>query len=246
MLKKTLFFFLIMFVISSCSKSAEGLTPPAASSVTPGATQPALTFPTIPPITPTSSASATPFTTFTVMPSVDNLKLRVNPGYMFDALRMVHQTDSLTVLGKAPGDEWTYVQAADGVEGWVFTQLLTSTIDLNRVPLHEPKDVVLIKGKVVDASGASVPGVGFTIKQGNAADAPNTVANSDANGEFYGYLPVTTTGTWTVAYTSISCDSVVWSDTTCTSYKSGYTGIVSPETLTITLPQLSPLVFTWK
>jgi len=246
MLKKALFFFLIMLAVTGCSKSAESLTPVGSVTGTPEATQPVLTFPTIPPSTPTSSASPTPFTTFTVKPAVDSLKLRLNPGYLFDALVLVNQTDSLTVLGKAPGGEWTYVQAADGVEGWVFTQLLTSSVDLRQVPVREPKDVILIKGRVIDASGTPIPGVEFTLSQGSAADAPNTAVNTDPNGEFFGYIPATSTGTWTAAYTAIACDSIVWSDSTCSTYKSGYSGVITPETLTVTLPQLSPLVFTWK
>ena len=184
MFKKTLLFVLIMLAIAGCSKSAENITPVVTTQVTPGTTQPALIFPTIPPTTPTSSASPTPFTSFTVKPSVDNLKLRLNPGFLFDALRMVQQTDPLTVLGKAPGGEWTYVQTADGAEGWVFTQLLTSGIDLKQVPVREPKDVVLVKGRVLDANNIPIPGVGFLIAEGSSTDSSNNITHTDTNGDF--------------------------------------------------------------
>jgi hypothetical protein len=247
MLKKALLFFLIMLALPGCSKSAENLTPAALTGTAPAATQAAIPFPTIPPLTPSSSSSPTPFISFAVKPAVDNLKLRLNPGFLFDALRMVHQTDTLTVLGKAPGGEWIYVQAADNAEGWVFTQLLTSTVDLKQVPVREPKDVIQIKGRVLDASGVPIPGVGFVISQGATPDSTsNNISNTDANGDFYSFIPANSTGVWSATYNGIACDSTVWADSTCTNYKSGYTGVVIPGTLTVNLPQAGSLAFTWK
>ena len=86
----------------------------------------------------------------------------MNPGYMFDALILVNKTDVLTVLGSSPGHEWTYIKTADGIEGWVFTLLLESSVDLTQIPIREPKDVQVIKGRVTDVSelpirGATVP-----------------------------------------------------------------------------------------
>jgi hypothetical protein len=75
---------------------------------------------------------------------------------LFDALIMVQQTDTLTVLGKAPGGEWMNIQTADGVEGWVFAELLKSAVNLEQVPVREPKDVILIKGRVLDVTGTPI------------------------------------------------------------------------------------------
>ena len=241
MLKRILVLVLFVLALSGCSKSATS----ADTTATVAAPTPA-TFPSLPAMTPTSSASPTPFTPFTVNPGVDNLNVRMNPGYLFDALIMVQQTDTLTVQGKAPGGEWMAVQTAGGVEGWVFTLLLKSDVDLEQVPVREPKDVVLIKGRVLDAAGTPIQGVGFEIKQGTETNAPTNVVLTDGNGDFYSFLPATSSGAWIVSQTAIACKSNVWSDSTCSTYKAGYTGTVIPQTLTVSLPQSSPLAFTWK
>jgi uncharacterized protein YgiM (DUF1202 family) len=241
MMKRVLVLILVVLALSACSKSASSAEPTATgAALTPAA------FPSLPALTPTSSASPTPFTSFTVKPGVDNLNVRSNPGYLFDALLMVQQTDVLTVLGKAPGGEWMNIQTENGVEGWVFTELLTSDVDLEQVPVREPKDVLAIKGRVLDATGLPIQGVGFEVKQGTEANAATNTVVTDANGDFYSFLPATSSGTWTVTQTGIACKSNVWSNSTCATYKAGYTGTVIPQTLTVSLPQSSPLAFTWK
>jgi uncharacterized protein YgiM (DUF1202 family) len=240
---------MMLLALAACSKSAGNLQPAATSTIPAGATASSMpgVFPSLPAVTPTSSASPTPFTPFTVKPSVDNLKIRVNPGLLFEALIMVQQTDELTVLGTSPGNEWTYIKTADGTEGWVFSQLLQSSVDLAQVPVREPKGLVVIKGRVLDAGGVPIQGVAFDVSQGGAGDPSTNSAVTDANGIFYAFLPDTASGSWTVSYTAIGCKSNVWSDATCSTYKSGYTGSVDPLTQSVTLPQSGgPLLFTWR
>jgi uncharacterized protein YgiM (DUF1202 family) len=241
MLKRGLILVLIVLALSACSKSASSAEATATgAALTPGA------FPSLPALTPAVGGSPTPFTSFTVKPGVDNLNVRTNPGYLFDVLMVVQQTDSLTVLGKAPGAEWINIQSANGVEGWVFAELLKSDVDLEQVPVREPKDVLLVKGRVLDAAGTPIQGVEFEVKQGTEADAATNMVITDANGDFYSFLPAASSGTWTVSQKAIACKSNVWSDSTCTTYKAGYTGTVNPQTSTVSLPQSSPLAFTWK
>jgi uncharacterized protein YgiM (DUF1202 family) len=237
MVKRFLLLSLLILALAGCSKAAPG----AEATATAAATTPEA-FPSLPALTPTSSASPTPFAPFAVKPGVDNLNIRSNPGYLFDPLLMAQQTDSLTVQGKAPGGEWIAVQTADGVQGWVFAELLKSDTDLDKVPVREPKDVVLIKGHVQDASGTPIQGVGFELKQD---DMTNTVV-TDSKGDFYSFLPTTASGTWTVTQTAVACKSNVWSDSSCSTYKAGYTGTVLPQTMSISLPQSNSLAFTWK
>jgi uncharacterized protein YgiM (DUF1202 family) len=250
MLKKALICVLIALAVSGCSKSAGSLPPTSTS--TPAENMAASpmpqAFPSLPAIvTPTSSVSPTPFTTFTVQPAVDNLNIRVNPGTLFEVLMMVQKTDVLTVLGTAPGAEWTYVQTAASAEGWVHSELLQSSVDLAQIPVREPKNVLLIKGRVIDASGVPIQGVGFDVSLSTAGTPSTNSVVTDANGFFYSFLPDTASGAWTVSYTAIACKSNVWSDTTCTNYKAGYTGSVDPLTQTVNLPQSGdPLLFTWR
>ena len=244
MMKKCLILILMLLALSACSKSVDSLVPTATPNSAPNATQ--ASSPVLPAATSVSAASPTPFTSFTVKPTVDNLNVRTNPGYLFDALMMVHQADTVTVLATAPGHEWTYIQTQGGVEGWVFTQLLQSSVDLTQIPLREPKDAQLIKGRVTDASGAPIRGVGFNFAPSGQSDSPNNTVTTDINGDFYSYLPTSASGAWTVSYTAIACESNVWSDNTCSTYKTGYSGNVDPQTISITLPQSAILTFTWK
>jgi hypothetical protein len=165
---------------------------------------------------------------------------------MFTALRLVNQTDTVTVLGSAPGHEWTFIKTEDGTEGWVFTLLLKSSVDLKQVPVRQPKEVQLIKGRVTDINGNPIPGVAFAAGEGVQDASSSNTASTDANGEFYFFIPSDVSGTWNVSYTGIACDSPVWSDSSCGTYKAGYTGTVEPSTGSVSLPQSTPLNFTWK
>lgn len=247
MLKRALICAAILLIASSCAKSAASIRPTSTPTTVASAELSPVpaSFPSLPALTPTSSASPTPFTAFTVKPAVDNLKIRVNPGRLFEALMMVNQTDELTVLGTAPGNEWTYIKTADGDEGWVFSQLLQSSVDLSRVPVREPKNVVIIKGRVVDVSGMPIQGIGFDVSQGESSDVSSNPAFTDANGLFFSFLPDTASGAWKVSFTATDCKSNIWSDSTCTTYKPGFTGNVDPLTQTVNLPQSAePLTFT--
>jgi uncharacterized protein YgiM (DUF1202 family) len=250
MLKRALMCVLIALIVSSCSKSTGSTPPPPMPTDTPiietlsplPAVLPSLTI-----VTPTASLSPTPFTSFTVKPSVDLLKVRMNPGFAFESLIMVQTADELTVMGTAPGNEWTYVKTPSGTEGWVFTQMLQSSVDLTKIPVKEPANLVVIKGRVTDANGAPIQGVGFDVLQGTDSQGASNSVVTDGNGVFYLFLPNSSSGIWTISYNSIACTSIVWTDSTCTTYKTGYTGSIDPTSQTVTLPQgNNMLTFTWK
>ncbi len=239
----------IMLVVSGCSRSMGTLppTPTVQNAIQAAVSTLPATFPTIPPVTPTSGASPTPFTSFTVKPSVDNLKVRVNPGYLFEALMMVQQTDELTVLGISPGNEWAFIKTADGTEGWVFSQFLTSTVDLTKVPVQEPKNVQVIKGRVIDISGLPISGISFSLIQTSSTETSGNTVQTDASGTFYAFLPDTAAGSWTLGFSGIGCTSIVWTDSTCSTMKPGFTGNIDPQALPVTVPQMGePPVFTFK
>ncbi|MFH1907927.1 MAG: SH3 domain-containing protein [Chloroflexota bacterium] len=207
--------------------------------------------PTLTPIptltsTPTLTPSPTPFAPFNVTAMVDNLNIRTNPGYLFPVIRMYKQGTVFTVLGKAPGGEWFYVRAPENIEGWVFGMLLESDEDLQAAPVSEPKDVQVIRGRVTDAQGTPIRGIGFAIVQGTGERPPRNDAVTDANGEFFAFMPVTASGMWTVAFATIACKSNVWKDDHCANYKDEYTGTVEPASMSVTLPVSEELVFTWK
>jgi hypothetical protein len=201
--------------------------------------------PTILP-TETPAPSLTPFVPFIASVWADNVNVRTNPGYLFPALRLLVKGSNLTILGKAPGDEWMYVQTSDGKKGWVFTQLIESQVDVEAVPMVEPQNVQLIQGRVLDSMGTPIQGVGFAVVQGTGDRPPMNIVQTDASGNFYSFMPLTANGQWAVNYNSIACKSNVWTDDSCSYYKVPYKGLVDPSSTAIFLPQKEALEFTWK
>lgn len=245
MLKRhILYLVLLAGALAACSKPASAPLP----TITPIHTADGTATPFVLPPTPIPSAtpagSPTPFVSFEVSPAVDGLKLRLGPGFLFDALRLLDAKTVLTVQGKSPGGEWIRVAARDGAQGWVFAELLKSQVDLQAIPVITPEGLVVIRGRVVDVLGTSIQGIGFDVKPEGAESG--TTAVSDASGEFYAFLPPGASGTWTVTQNAVACKGNIWADESCSTYKPGYSGTVEPKTQTVTLPQSGVLEFTWK
>jgi hypothetical protein len=173
---------------------------------------------------------------------VDALKLRVGPGELFPSLQLLYPTETVTVLGKAPGGEWILVETLDEVQGWVFGQLLEGEQDLHNVPLMEPENTQVVRGRLSDANGLPISGIQFALTLGTTE---RTDALTDENGDFYAFLPADASGDWIVSHVAIACTSNAFADQTCSSYKSGYTGVVQPDTRPVTLPTESTLIFEW-
>ena len=195
------------------------------------------------PIT-TPSHSPTPYAPFYATAMVDNLMLRSNPGYLFPALLMMQKDTSLLVLGQSPGGEWIFVQMPSNESGWVFAKLLVSDQPLDLIPFIQPENVQLVKGRVVDANNQPVNGVQFAITQGQGTNAPRNDAMTDANGDFYAFMPLTASGEWVVSYVAIACTSNLM-DANC-NWKSGVATQPDPVGISITLPLTSTLKFIWK
>lgn len=245
MLKLHIFYlFLLAGALAACSKQASAPLP----TITPGSAADGTATPFVLPPTPipsvTPAGSPTPFVSFEVSPAVDGLKLRLGPGFLFDALRLLGADAVLTVQGKSPGSEWIRVAARDGAQGWVFAELLKSDVDLKAIPVITPEGLVVIRGRVVDVLGTPIQGIGFELKPEGAESGATAV--SDASGEFFAFLPLGTSGTWTVTQNAVACKGNVWADESCSTYKPGYIGAVEPQTQTVTLPQGGVLEFIWK
>ncbi len=194
--------------------------------------------------TPFITLSPTPYVPFHATAMVDNLRLRTNPGYLFPALLMMQKDTSLLVLGQAPGGEWISVQTPTDEKGWVFAQLLVSEQPLNFIPFIQPENVQWLKGHVADANNQPVTGIQFAITQGEGANALRNDAVTDANGNFYAFMPINTTGEWYISYVAISCTSNLM-DANC-NYKPGIGTQPEPAGVTITLPYTGILTFVWK
>jgi hypothetical protein len=113
---------------------------------------------------------------------------------------------------------------------------------LQQIPVIQPENTQLVQGRVTDVTGAPIDGVQFSFIQG----AERTDAQTDTNGDFFAFLPQAASGDWQVAYVAIACTSSIWQDGVCSQYKAGYTGTVTPETTSVTLPKTGALLFMFK
>ncbi len=195
---------------------------------------------------PTQTFTPSPFAPFMVTTGAANVNLRSEPSYLFPVLRIMPEGTPLTVLGKAPGGEWFRVKNSEDIFGWAFGMLLQSGPDLQAVPVIEPTDVRLLRGRVTDSSGTLIRGVSFNISQGSGNGEKRNTVLTDAEGVFYSYMPMNVSGTWTVGVNGITCDSNVWQDTICANYKPGYQGEVEPNCIDVMLPSDDILEFKWK
>jgi len=175
---------------------------------------------------------------------VDNLMFRVNPGYLFPALRVLQEGKEFLVLGQAPGGDWLRVRSAENEEGWLFTALVVFDREITTIPVIQPEGVQIVTGRVADQNGVPVSGMHFTIIQGTGTEAPRNDAMTDANGNFYLFMPQDASGEWTLAYTAYSCKSNKV-DAEC-NWLNGVAGQPYPEQVVVTLPLTAPLAFTWK
>lgn len=200
----------------------------------------ATALPTNQPGQSTPAVISTPYTPFTAQPSVAGLNLRVQPGHLSEIIRMLEQDVMLTVLGQTPGGEWILVQNSEGISGWVFRYLLTSTSDLNACPLIIPEGVQVVRGQLTDQAGQPISGVQFAVEQGKQRSDGIT----DTSGIFYVFLPPSASGEWVASYAAINCSSPLM-DTDCNCLPGRCNG-PDPVSINFSLPNEGTLTFTWK
>ncbi len=193
---------------------------------------------------PRTTPASSSYTPFNATVSTDAVKLRKGPGYLFPAYSLLAKGTVVAVYGRSAGNEWIYVQTASGALGWVFALLLQPEKDWNNAPGVEPGNVLIVRGKVIDASGNPVNGIQFMLTQGTGNNESRTDATTDASGVFTAFLPDTAGGTWTVAFTAISCTSRVM-DQNC-SCKNGVCGTIKPVSQQITFPLSKDIIFNWQ
>jgi hypothetical protein len=197
-------------------------------------------------LTPTISLTFTQFAPFDAVTTAANVYLRVGPAYLFPALGVLPEGGTLKVLGKAPGGEWFRVRTLEKKEGWVFALLLRAGINLQEAPIVQPQGIQLIKGRVRDGNGTPIKGIAFNVVQGTESAAKTNTIVTDANGEFFSFMPADAAGLWSVSFAGIGCDSNVWTDSTCTYSKGEYKGVLDPSSVDVLLPHTDVLEFLWK
>ena len=197
----------------------------------------------ISPPTDASPAVTTASGAVYVRTSVQNANLRTQPGTLFPVSRVMPQGTRLQVLGLTSGGEWVNVLNDEGINGWVGIRIVDK-FPTEQFPTVDPTDVQMVTGRVLDANGLPVSGIGYAIEQQSASKTLRTDAVTDSTGMFYAYLPQSYSGVWTVSYVSVSCTSnTMGADCNCLN---GICGTSYPVSASITLPVNEPLTFTWK
>ena len=188
---------------------------------------------------PVATASAPLY----VNTSVGNVNLRTQPGTLFPVSRVMPQGTRLQVLGLSPGGEWVYVLNDEGIHAWVGLHVVDE-FPVEAFPTVEPGDVQRITGRVLDANGLPVSGIGFAILGQGASNSLRTDSHTDATGAFYAFLPLSASGLWTVSHVSVACTSnTMDADCNCLN---GLCGTAYPESISVSLPANAPLIFVWK
>ena len=232
----------LLLVLAGCSLGI-GADP------TPTPTLPPTALPTEKPTdAPTQAPSPEPteagFVPFAATLTVNGVNLRLNPGALFGVKEVLPQPTTFEVQGRSQGSEWVYVKTAAGSEGWLFAALVKSDQDLSSAPVRAAENTQMITGKVVDTAGGPVSGIQFSIVQGEEKDLTQTDVVTDANGEFYAYMPANMSGMWAIVYAAITCKSNQM-DANCQCL-AGSCLTVQPGSINVVLPHAEPVSFEWK
>ena len=229
-----------IFLFNGCTMGAPTAT---ATVVEPTSTTAPLT-PT--PEPPTATPEPTPTNTPIPVPidatiGTTSLNLRSGPGTTFSVLGMYASGGQVSILGKAPGNEWVQVKTSDNQTGWMSVQFLKFTGDLGTSPVLEIKDSLTITGNVIDTSNKGVQGVNLALILTTNGNQKRTDAISNAQGTFYAYLPSDSQGSVTVGVVGVVCTSPIV-DASC-----NYAGTFEPGgNVVVEIPQSKPLVFVYK
>jgi hypothetical protein len=235
---------LLLGLVTACtptpaSPSPDRLATVVAGTLTAVPIEPATAIPTF-----TRAATQALFSPFFVLTSAQNVNLRTRPGLLFPVSRVMPEETRLQVLGRSPGGDWLSVLTDESVPGWVQINLVAYGHDGPPPPVIEPTDVMLVRGRVTDASGQPVSGIGFAVTRGSGASAQRTDAITNESGTFYAYLPPSVAGLWTVEFNSIACTSSLM-DAAC-NCRSGACGAAQPASVQVSLPLDRELEFVWE
>jgi hypothetical protein len=131
---------------------------------------------------------------------------------MYQVKAAYPEDTAVVVLGKAPGDEWVFVQLSDGDTGWMSVQLLDLDGDVAYLPVEEVTDSQVISGRVIDSSAEPVNGVNIAVLKRLVDTTLRTDAYSGEDGTFYAYIPLDSTGNWEAQIVGVKCDSRIVDD----------------------------------
>jgi len=162
----------------------------------------------LPSPTPQPSATTTsgPVQPLHAVITVDNFKLRTGPGFLFDAVALYDSSTNVTVLGRAQGDNWFYVETQDNRSGWMKMEYLELTGDYLTLPFIAPTNVQTIVGHVRTQNDVFASGIGILLSPQSGYSGTNgDSALTDSNGTFYLFLPKNLEGEYFIETNAYNC-----------------------------------------
>jgi SH3-like domain-containing protein len=236
-----------MILLSSGCQSAKPINPVTGADNSPTLTsevpQPETQFtttPTLPTETPTATAVPTS-QIFEAEVAATTLNMRSGPSVLHNIINQYQKGDVVTVIARAPGNEWVKVLTKDKKSGWMVVSYLTLKQDIGQLPIYEINESLVVKGRVVNASGTGIPGVQVGVTRLGGAARVRVDGISLPDGTFYAYAPAEYQGTWLASIVSVDCKSPIV-DVNCR-----YAGIFEPTAgINLTLPTSEEILFTYK
>jgi hypothetical protein len=249
MKRRWLFWLIIisMVLISTGCQSAQPVNPVTGADNSPTLTveapQPDTQSTSIPvPPTETPAATTAPAPqVFEAEIAAATLNMRSGPSVLHNIINQYQKGEVVTVLGRAPGNEWAKVLAKDNKSGWMVVTFLTLKQDIGLLPLLEISESLVVKGRVVNASGEGIPGVQVGVTRMGGAQRVRVDGRSLPDGTFYAYAPAEYQGTWLASVIGVDCASPIV-DVNCR-----YAGVFQPaEGINLTLPTSQEIQITYK
>lgn len=190
----------------------------------------------LPSATPEPTAPPAPVT-LTAKVAAVAINMRSGPGTLHTVLAQYREGANVTLKGVAPGDEWAKVITEDGRTGWMSVAHLNIDGDVSALPEIPINESLVITGKVVDASGMGIAGIGIAaFYQQRRVDGTTL-----QNGVFYAYAPPELQGEWLISVVGVSCTSPIV-DSNCR-----YAGTFQPQAgILLKLPQDAEVTFTYQ
>ena len=68
---------------------------------------------------------------------IDQVNLRIGPGFGYDVVRLLPLDQSLTVKGRSTDGNWLEVRLPDGTGGWVFASYVEMSVSVASLPVTQ-------------------------------------------------------------------------------------------------------------
>ena len=204
---RTLMMFFVLAIAAAGCRSQATVEPTLFPTRTAGVETSQLPTPTaFPTETPTVVPTSEPVTAQVATSSVN---LRKGPSTLDDVLSQVNLGEVVRVDGLAPGGEWANVMTSGGTSGWIKSSLLNFGTQSPALPTIPITDEYVIKGKVTDASGNPLQDILVSLNRtvGSVYFEDRMVTNAD--GEFYAFVPSQHVGTWNLEITGVNCTATI-------------------------------------